>query len=193
MAMNPPFHADHVGSLRRPQPLIEAHSSCLQGKLKPQALKELEDKAIDDAIAMQERVGTQAITDGEMRRNNWRDRFFERVDGFSREKISSSFVFTDYSGKQYTGMPIPVVVGKLQWRESLTADDFGYLKARTKRTAKATLPSPSANQFDDFSTTDAFPVAIARRDVSVDPRVPSLFSCSDPSWHSRAGPLRPEP
>jgi hypothetical protein len=92
MAMNPPFHADHVGSLRRPQPLIEAHSSSLQGKLNPQALKELEDKAIDDAIAMQERVGLQAITDGEIRRNNWRDRFFERVDGFSREKIASSFV-----------------------------------------------------------------------------------------------------
>jgi 5-methyltetrahydropteroyltriglutamate--homocysteine methyltransferase len=147
MAMNPPFHADHVGSLRRPQPLIEAHSSSLQGKLNPQALKELEDKAIDDAIAMQERVGLQAITDGEIRRNNWRDRFFERVDGFSREKIASSFVFTDYSGKQYTGMPIPVVVGKLQWRESLTADDFDYLTARTKRTAKATLPSPSANHF----------------------------------------------
>ena len=34
-----------------------------------------------------------------------------------------------------------------QWRESLTADDFDYLKARTKRTAKATLPSPSANHF----------------------------------------------
>lgn len=145
--MNPPFHADHVGSLRRPQPLIEAHSSFLQGKLKPQALKELEDRAIDDAIAMQERVGLQAITDGEMRRNNWRDRFFERVDGFSREKIPSSFVFTDYSGKQYTGMPIPVVVGKLQLRESLTGDDFDYLKARTKRTAKATLPSPSVNHF----------------------------------------------
>jgi 5-methyltetrahydropteroyltriglutamate--homocysteine methyltransferase len=147
MAMNPPFHADHVGSLRRPQPLIDAHAAHLQGKVSAQALKELEDKAIDDAIAMQERVGLRAITDGELRRNNWRDRFFERVDGFSREKIPSTFIFTDYDGKQYTGMPIPVVVGKLQWRESLTADDFDYLTARTKRTAKATLPSPSANHF----------------------------------------------
>jgi 5-methyltetrahydropteroyltriglutamate--homocysteine methyltransferase len=147
MAMNPPFHADHVGSLRRPPALIEAHTASLQGKLAPQALKELEDKAIDDAIAMQERVGLQAITDGELRRNNWRDRFFERVDGFSQEKIASSFIFTDYSGKQYPGMPIPVVVGKLTRRESLTADDFAYLRARTRRTAKATLPSPSANHF----------------------------------------------
>lgn len=145
--MNPPFHADHVGSLRRPPALIEAHTAHLQGKLSREALKELEDKAIDGAIAMQERVGLQAITDGELRRNNWRDRFFERVDGFSREKIASSFIFTDFSGKQYTGMPIPVVIGKLQWRENLTADDFDYLQERTKRTAKATLPSPSANHF----------------------------------------------
>jgi 5-methyltetrahydropteroyltriglutamate--homocysteine methyltransferase len=145
--MSPPFHADHVGSLCRPQALIEAHTAFLQGKGDARALKDLEDKAIDDAIAMQERVGLQAMTDGELRRNNWRDRFFERVDGFSREKIASSFIFTDFSGKQYTGMPIPVVVGKITWRESLTADDFDYLKTRTKGTAKATLPSPSANHF----------------------------------------------
>ena len=44
-------------------------------------------------------------------------------------------------------MPIPVVVDRLKWRDSLTADDFAYLKGRTKRTAKATLPSPSANHF----------------------------------------------
>ena len=145
--MNPPFHADHVGSLRRPPALIEAHTASLQGKVASQTLRRQEDQAVDEVIAMQERVGLQAITDGELRRNNWRDRFFERVDGFSREKIPSSFFFTDFSGKQYTGMPIPVVVGKLQWRESLTVDDFDYLKARTKRTAKATLPSPSANHF----------------------------------------------
>lgn len=145
--MNPPFHADHVGSLLRPRAVIDAHTAHAQGKLAVRPLKELEDKAIDDAIAMQERVGLQAITDGEIRRNNWRDRFFERVHGFSKEKVQSSFVFTDYSGEQFQGMPIPVVVDRLKWRDSLTADDFAYLKGRTKLTAKATLPSPSANHF----------------------------------------------
>ena len=99
--MNPPFHADHVGSLLRPRAVIDAHTAHAQGKLAVRPLKELEDKAIDDAIAMQERVGLQAITDGEIRRNNWRDRFFERVHGFSKEKVQSSFVFTDYSGEQF--------------------------------------------------------------------------------------------
>jgi 5-methyltetrahydropteroyltriglutamate--homocysteine methyltransferase len=143
----PPFRADHIGSLLRPPELIAAHTAHLDGKLSAQDLRALEDKAIIEAIAMQERVGLHAITDGELRRNNWRDRFFESVDGFSAHKVESSFIFTDYSGEQRRGMPVPVVVGKLKRRASLTAEDFAFLQGRTKRTAKATIPAPSANHF----------------------------------------------
>ena len=89
----------------------------------------------------------RAITDGELRRNNWRDRFFEHVEGFSQERIPSSFIFTEYSGEQRRGMPVPTVVGKLRRRQSMTAGDFAFLKPLTRQTAKATLPSPSVNQF----------------------------------------------
>lgn len=147
MTRKPPFRADHVGSLIRSPKLIEAHTAYLQGKIPAGALHELEDAAISDAVAMQERVGLDPITDGELRRNNWRDRFFEKVDGFSKDKVESSFIFTDYDGRQYRGMPIPVVVGTLKRREPLTADDFAFLKQRTRGTAKATLPAPSANHF----------------------------------------------
>ena len=147
MTRTPPFRADHVGSLLRASELIAAHTAYLQGKMPPSELRELEDAAIADAIAMQERVGLEAITDGELRRNNWRDRFFEKVDGFSKDKVESSFIFTDYDGRQYRGMPIPVVEGTLKRRESLTADDFAFLKQQTRHTAKATLPAPSANHF----------------------------------------------
>jgi len=147
MIHTPPFRADHVGSLIRQPSLIEAHTAHLQGKLPLSELRALEDAAISEAIAMQERVGLEAITDGELRRNNWRDRFFEQVDGFSKDRVESSFIFTDYDGNQYRGMPIPVVVRTLERRQSLTADDFAFLKQRTRRTAKATLPAPSANHF----------------------------------------------
>ncbi len=147
MPAKPPFRADHVGSLLRSPELIDAHTANLQGRLPAEDLHALEDAAIADAIAMQERVGLDAITDGELRRNNWRDRFFEQVDGFSSHKVESSFIFTDYSGEQRRGMPVPVVVGKLKRRASLTADDFAFLRDRTKRTAKATIPAPSANHF----------------------------------------------
>jgi len=96
MTRKPPFRADHVGSLIRSPKLIEAHTAYLQGKMPISGLRELEDAAITDAIAMQERVGLAPITDGELRRNNWRDRFFEKVDGFSKDKVESSFIFTDY-------------------------------------------------------------------------------------------------
>src|SRR5579863_5537979 len=104
--VDPPFRADHVGSLLRPKALLEARRAHTQGKLPAAELRALEDRAILDAVALQERVGLQSITDGEFRRNNWRDRFFERVEGYSADKIPSSFNFTEFSGEQRRGMPV---------------------------------------------------------------------------------------
>jgi 5-methyltetrahydropteroyltriglutamate--homocysteine methyltransferase len=144
---NPPFRADHVGSLIRPRALIEARQQHEAGQVSAEALRDLEDATIHDAIAMQERVGLQAITDGEMRRFSWRDGFFESVDGFSRDRVESSFTFTEFSGARRRGMPVPVVVGKLARRKRITADDFAFTAGLTTRTAKATLPSPTVNHF----------------------------------------------
>jgi len=145
--INPPFHADHVGSLLRPAKLLEARRAHDAGKMSREALRDLEDAAIRDVVALQERVGLQAITDGEFRRNNWRDRFFERTDGYSQDKIESSFTFTEFSGESRRGMPVQYAVSKLQRRDPITADDFAALQKLTKRTAKATIPSPTVNHF----------------------------------------------
>jgi len=145
--INPPFHADHVGSLLRPQNLLDARRASNDGKLATDALRTIEDEAIRDAVALQERVGLQAITDGEFRRNNWRDRFFERTDGYSHEKMPSSFTFTEFSGETRRGMPVHYTVGKLKRRDPITADDFAALQKLTRRTAKATIPSPTVNHF----------------------------------------------
>ena len=107
----PPSRADHVGSLLRSKKLIDAHQAQIAGKLPAADLSAIADEEIRNAVAIQERIGIRAITDGELRRNNWRDRFFERVEGFSQERIPSSFVFTEYSGEQRRGMPVPTVVG----------------------------------------------------------------------------------
>jgi 5-methyltetrahydropteroyltriglutamate--homocysteine methyltransferase len=143
----PPFHADHVGSLLRPPKLIAARKAFETGAFPRAELRGLEDEAIDEAIAMQERVGLKSVTDGEMRRLTWRDGFFESVDGFSTERVASSFVFTEFSGEKRPGIPVPRVAGILQRRKPITADDFSYLAKRTTRMAKATLPSPSVNHF----------------------------------------------
>jgi 5-methyltetrahydropteroyltriglutamate--homocysteine methyltransferase len=143
----PPFRADHVGSLIRPQSLIDARDAFDAGKLPEAELRSLEDAAIRDAVAMQERVGLQSITDGELRRHNWRDGFFESVAGFTEERVPSSFIFTEYSGEQRRGIPIPVVTSEMKRLKSITADDFEFTRSLTKRTAKATLPSPTVNHF----------------------------------------------
>jgi 5-methyltetrahydropteroyltriglutamate--homocysteine methyltransferase len=126
---------------------MDAHHAQVEGRLPLAELGALEDEAIRDCVALQERVGLRAITDGELRRNNWRDRFFERVDGFSKATVPSSFVFAEASGERRRGMPIPTVVAKLRRRESMTSDDFAFLKTLTYETAKATLPSPTVNHF----------------------------------------------
>lgn len=143
----PPFHADHVGSLLRPLALIEARQQAVRGHVAPGALRELEDAAIREAIAMQERVGLRSVSDGEMRRATWRDGFFENVSGFSAERVPSSFTFTDFSGARRPGIPVPLVDGRLRRQRAITADDFAFLAANTRGVAKATLPSPTVNHF----------------------------------------------
>lgn len=145
--LNPPFRADHVGSLLRPAALRQARRDHGEGKITATALRAVEDAAIREAVALQERVGLQAITDGEFRRNNWRDRFFERTDGYSKDKIQSSFIFTEYSGVRRPGRPVTVAVRTLKRRDPITADDFAELQKLTRRTAKATIPSPTVNHF----------------------------------------------
>ncbi len=145
--INPPFRADHVGSLLRSHALLDARKSLAAGKGSAEGLRAFEDKEILAAIALQERVGLKSITDGEFRRNNWRDRFFERVEGYSQDRIASSFVFTEFSGETRRGMPVRYTIGKLKQRESITADDFAFVLKNTRRKAKATIPSPTVNHF----------------------------------------------
>ncbi len=145
--INPPFRADHVGSMIRPQKLLDARKAAAAGKLPASELRGIEDEAIRDAVALQERAGLQSITDGEFRRNNWRDRFFERVDGYGGEKMTSSFTFTEFSGETRRGMPVHFATGKLKRRETITAGDFADLSKLTRRLPKATIPSPTVNHF----------------------------------------------
>ena len=143
----PPFRADHVGSLLRPPELREAHARFKAGKATEQELQEIQDRAIRDVVRMQESVGLQSITDGEFRRDNWRDRFFESVSGYSVERYDSPFNFTENSGETLKGMPIPHVVSKLRRMKSMATDEFAFLQQTARKTAKLTLPSPITNHF----------------------------------------------
>lgn len=137
-----------MGSFTRPPELLKARGDYDAGKISLAELRSAEDAAIHDVVALQQRVGLSSITDGEFRRNSWRDNFFECTDGFSRDKIPSSFFFTQYDGRVHRGGSAPVAVGRLKRRDPITADDFAALtKVVTKGMPKATIPSPTVNHF----------------------------------------------
>lgn len=68
LRLNPPFRADHIGSLKRPKYLLDKRAELDQGKCTLEQLREVEDKAITEVVALQREVGIKSFTDGEFRR-----------------------------------------------------------------------------------------------------------------------------
>ena len=120
----PPFRADHVGSLIRPKELRETREAHLAGTLPAAELRVVEDRCIRDCVAMQERVGLQAVTDGEFRRTSFRDVLFDSMAGFSKERVETDFSFTYADGSTRRATPVPTATGRLVRRGSMAADDF---------------------------------------------------------------------
>ena len=139
-------HADVVGSLLRPPELLEAQRQLAAGILSPDHFKEIEDRAVDEAIALQESVGLEIVTDGEMRRQSFQSQMTAAVSGFG-EFTLDAFLWGDwYDERGVYSRPRPAslgVINKLVRKRYLSADEFAYLRAKTKRTPKITLPSPS--------------------------------------------------
>ena len=136
----PPFRADQVGSLLRPDWLAEARRSWKRGETSAQALRELEDKAVREAVARQESIGLKAVTDGEFRRDWWHLDFLGQLDGVTlSDNSGEKFRFAGQSEQP----PIASVTGKVGCSKPIMADHFAYLKSVTTAVPKMTIPSPS--------------------------------------------------
>ena len=83
----PPFRADHVGSLLRPEVLHQARAKAKAGNLSQSELKSVEDRCIREVVAKQESIGLQAITDGELRRDYWHLDFVSQLDGVALKRV----------------------------------------------------------------------------------------------------------
>src|SRR3569833_3921003 len=79
--MRPPYRADQVGSLLRPAALVEARTRFKTGAIDAEELLKHEDESIRAAVARQESVGLQSITDGEFRRDYWHIDFLRQLLG----------------------------------------------------------------------------------------------------------------
>ncbi len=143
--LDPPFRADHVGSLLRPAAVHEARALRAEGKLSASELRTIEDDAIAIAVRRLEATGMQAITDGEFRRAFFHLDFLEQVDGVEvTGRIASS---SDSERTVHMSPPKLSVVGPLRHTHDIQVDDFRYLASLTDQVTKVAIPSPTMVHF----------------------------------------------
>jgi len=130
------YRADTIGSLLRPQYLKLAREQFEAGQLGAAAYKEIEDRAVDQAIAMQEGVGLDVVTDGELRRHTFIDQLTEQVEGLTLDSGDSDHVpvpFHDEAGQLQSVFTIPLsVTDKLQRSRMMTVEEYSYARARAR-------------------------------------------------------------
>jgi 5-methyltetrahydropteroyltriglutamate--homocysteine methyltransferase len=136
----PPFRADHVGSLLRPPALSAARTRRAKGEIAATELKAVEDREIERVIKKQEEAGLQAVTDGEFRRSWWHLDFLWGLDGVERHIMDSGIAFAGVTTRN-EGVR---VTGKLGFSSHPMIEHFQFVAAHTKRMPKITIPAPSA-------------------------------------------------
>lgn len=144
--VNPPFRADQVGSLLRPPALLAAREQYSNDEISAQELREAENEAIEEAIARQESVGMQSVTDGEFRRTYFHIDFLEQLDGVT---VSGGIPvkFRTREGEVDFAPPRLSVTGKLRHVKDIQRADFEFLQEHTSHTPKVTIPSPTMVHF----------------------------------------------
>jgi 5-methyltetrahydropteroyltriglutamate--homocysteine methyltransferase len=168
MRTSPPFRADHVGSLLRPPQLLEARASFAAGSIDADALREVEDRAIREAVALQEELGFQGVTDGEFRRTSWHMDFIYQLGGISKTNEQLQVAFKNAEGSTSFTSAALKVDGPVRLEHTIFADAFEFLKSVvTTATPKLTIPSPSMVHYRGGA-------------AAIDP---SVYADVDEFWH----------
>src|SRR5438128_1531716 len=140
------FPTTIVGSFPQPEWLIDRDK--LAGRfpprvrarelwrIPPQYLEQAQDDATLIAIRAQEDAGLDIVSDGEIRRESYSNRFATALDGVDLDNPGSAF---DRSGHPN---PVPRIVGKIRRRHAVEVRDLEFLKANTDRKVKITVPGP---------------------------------------------------
>jgi 5-methyltetrahydropteroyltriglutamate--homocysteine methyltransferase len=137
--------------------LLDAREQLERGELTPAAFKSIEDRAVDEAVALQEAAGLDVVTDGEMRRYAFYGHLVEALEGFDKY-AGWSITFRDSEGHE-ANLKRPVVVEKLKWRRQMAVEEFTYLRGRTRTPVKVTLLSAqqAAAYYDPEKSKGAYP------------------------------------
>lgn len=138
--MKPPFRADQVGSLLRPAELHEARDKAKRGELDAEALRAIEDRAIREAVAKQEAIGMQSVSDGEFRRAWWHIDFLTSLAGVEAYDAPLGVGFQNTDEQP----PLHRIAGKVRRTRPIFVEHFKFLRSVvTKGTPKLTIPAPA--------------------------------------------------
>src|SRR6187455_725892 len=131
-------------------------------RVAPELLEQAQDDATLLAIRDQERAGVDIITDGEIRRESYSNKFANALDGIDTERIG------EIVGRTGNKIPVPIVSGPIKRRVPVEVRDVEFLRANTAKTIKITLPGPftmaqqAVNEYyrDDESLALAYAEAV---------------------------------
>jgi 5-methyltetrahydropteroyltriglutamate--homocysteine methyltransferase len=144
--MQPPFRAEHIGSLLRPRSLLDLRNGVASGAVDRARLAQAEDEAIAEAAALQQRVGLKLATDGEFRRRSYHSFFYQQLGDIAIDTVAGE----DARGAGHGGraaQPVAVIKSRVQWTHPINVDDFRVLRAHTSAMPKITIPGPCALHF----------------------------------------------
>jgi 5-methyltetrahydropteroyltriglutamate--homocysteine methyltransferase len=167
----PPFRADHVGSLIRPDALIEARRKAEKGELPAAELQRIQHDAIRNVVKLQEDIGLKLVTDGEFNRGFWQRDFVLKFRNVAEMPSRMAARFHTAAGTKERKPAALGVTGKLARPGGIFVDDFRFLRSVARATPKVTIPSPTVLHFRGgresidakaYPTLDAFYADVAR-------------------------------
>lgn len=136
------YRADVVGSLLGPAELHQARRSLADGSITAPEYKKVEDRAVDEMLAMQEQAGVDIVTDGELRRTHFAGPLLDACDGLE-DKPAPSRPYYGPDGEPLVNTTPRSFTSRLRLRRGLVTEEFTYARARTSKPVKITLPSPT--------------------------------------------------
>lgn len=136
----PPFRADHVGSLLRPERVKKARLQKASGEITAEQLRKIEDEEITRIVQKQKEIGLQAVTDGELRRAWWNFDFLEGLDGIEGYEPEIGIQFKGTKTRPHSSK----ITGKIDFTNHPMVEDYKFLHSVSgNSTAKITIPSPN--------------------------------------------------
>jgi 5-methyltetrahydropteroyltriglutamate--homocysteine methyltransferase len=166
------YRADHIGSLLRPQEVLDAHAAQARGEISLEQLREIEDRAILMVLDLQRQIGLDVLSDGEFRRSSWAGGFPEAVEGYVSSEMPIAFQWrlpeqlaADQAKVDAAIRAVPqqagrVIGAKIRQTKRLTGHEAPFLQEHAGGPFKITMPAPSyvvARGFKPGITTQAYP------------------------------------